>query len=215
MKHIKKLDKALSSCEDKLIDTILNKGSIKDLIEFLRPVHGEEAAICTAALKGASTKNTTLYCNTYPCHLCTKKIIACGIKRIVYIHPYPKSRAETLYDGIIIDKPEPSDNIEGRVIFESYRGFSPKKYPYVFNLKYKKRYDATTKLIIPREEVAFHPQIIYVSNYTPLGYLLKEKAYSVWLAQHFNTKLSEDEHNDFNKYFMHETTWLAECASSK
>lgn len=82
-------------------------------------------------------------------------------------------------------------------------------------MKYKKRYDATTKLIIPREEVAFHPQIIYVSNYTPLGYLLKEKAYSVWLAQHFNTKLSEDEHNDFNKYFMHETTWLAECASSK
>ncbi|HAU1322387.1 TPA: hypothetical protein F8R96_15860, partial [Legionella pneumophila] len=28
VKHIKKLDKALSSCEDKLIDTILNKGSI-------------------------------------------------------------------------------------------------------------------------------------------------------------------------------------------
>src|ERR1700733_6497878 len=80
----KNIKKSLEEYKEKIIKSVLNKGVIKDMIEFLRPIHGEEAAICDAALRGISTKDTTLYCNTYPCHLCTKKIIACGIKRVVY-----------------------------------------------------------------------------------------------------------------------------------
>jgi deoxycytidylate deaminase len=128
-----------------LLDALLNTGEIKDLLEYLRPVHGEEAAICDAAMRRVSTKNTTLYCNTYPCHLCTKKIIAAGIKRVVYIDPYPKSKAEELYKGIIIDKPLNELESGDKVIFDSFTGFSPKRYSHMFNLKYKKRFDKESK----------------------------------------------------------------------
>ena len=46
----------------------------------------------------------TLYCTTFPCHNCAKHIVAAGIKRVVYVEPYPKSKAKELHsDSIEID----------------------------------------------------------------------------------------------------------------
>ena len=39
-----------------------------------------------------------MYVTTFPCHNCAKHIIAAGLERVVYLEPYPKSRAKTLYD---------------------------------------------------------------------------------------------------------------------
>lgn len=201
------------SQEDHLKEKLVKAGLIKDTIEFLRPVHGEEAAICDAALRGVSTKDTILYCNTYPCHLCTKKIIAAGIKKVIYIDPYPKSKAEILYDGIIADKPLNSTLSQNRVIFESYRGCSPKKYPYFFNLKYIKRFDSHTGFIYPREGVNYCNEIRYVSHFSPLGYIQKELACIEWVKSSpfkdeikplSKTKTSPD----MKDYYNLETKWL-------
>lgn len=196
-----------------LVDVLLKKGEIKDLLEYLRPVHAEEAAICDAALRGVSTKGKTLYCNTYPCHLCAKKIIAAGIKRVVYIDPYPKSKAEELFQGIMIDKPINERDSKEKVVFDSFTGFSPKRYSYMFNLKYKTRVDERTKRVIPRESLNFPQDIIYVSNYTPLGYLMKEEAYIYWLLQN-SQDLNEERNNfelkfiEYKNLFNEETKWM-------
>ncbi|WP_115704599.1 deaminase [Legionella sainthelensi] len=201
------------SQESLLKNKLVKEGLIKDAIEFLRPVHGEEAAICDAALRGVSTKGAILYCNTYPCHLCTKKIIAAGIKKVIYIDPYPKSKAEVLYDGIIADKPLNPKSFQNKVIFESYRGCSPKKYPYFFNLKYIKRFDSNTGFIYPREGINYCNEIRYVSHFSPLGYIQKEVAYIEWFkSSSFKSmiKLTPEIEilPNFKDYYHLETKWL-------
>jgi deoxycytidylate deaminase len=68
-----------------------------DITEFGRPVHAEMEAILSCARIGISPKMGTLYCTTFPCHNCAKHIVAAGIKRVVYVEPYPKSKAEKLH----------------------------------------------------------------------------------------------------------------------
>ena len=55
--------------------------------------------------------------------------------------------------------------------------------------------------------------IIYVSNYTPLGYLMKEEAYIYWLSQK-SQDLNEENNNfefkfmEHKDYFNEETKWM-------
>lgn len=74
-----------------------------------------------------------MYVTTYPCHNCAKHIVASGIRRVVYIEPYPKSRASKLYRHAITDK---SDG-DG-VVFEHFYGISPKIYKLIFERKKRK-----------------------------------------------------------------------------
>ncbi len=71
-------------------DAILGS-SLKKLTEYGRPVHAEMSALMSCAKNGISVDGATLYCSTFPCHNYAKHIISAGIKRIVYIEPYPKS----------------------------------------------------------------------------------------------------------------------------
>ena len=106
----------------------LRNADIRDLTEYGRVVHAEMHALCDAARLGRSVKGATLYCTTFPCHNCTKHILAAGIKRVVYIEPYPKSRAKELHDNEI--------ELEGqhpvRVEFAPFLGISPLLYQDVF-----------------------------------------------------------------------------------
>ena len=114
----------------------LNDLLILDITEFGRAVHAEMNAITDAARTGKSTDKTTLYCTTFPCHNCAKHIVASGIIRVVYIQPYPKSKAEQLYpDSISID---PKDKPAQKVIFEIHKGIAPNLYPRVFGKTKKK-----------------------------------------------------------------------------
>lgn len=122
----------------------LKKLMILDLTEFGRAVHAEMNAITDAARLGRSTKRATLYCTTFPCHNCAKHIVACGITRVVYLQPYPKSQAERLYpDSICID---PDGHQLGKVTFEIHKGIAPNLYKRVFS-KSKKKDKKTGKLI--------------------------------------------------------------------
>ena len=77
----------------------LSHTAVNELIEFGRITHAEMATICTAARNGIALGGSTLFCTTYPCHMCMRLVIDVGIDRLVYIHPYPKSRVEEMYDS--------------------------------------------------------------------------------------------------------------------
>jgi deoxycytidylate deaminase len=79
----------------------LSSTRVRDLIEFGRAVHAEQAAIAAAARSGVAIEGGTLYVTTFPCHLCARLIVAAGIERVVYLHPYPKSLASVLHDDAV------------------------------------------------------------------------------------------------------------------
>lgn len=107
----------------------LARAMIGDVIEYGRMLHAEMNAITDAARFQRSTVGATLYCTTMPCHLCTKLIIASGIKRVVYIEPYYKSLVGELYSDSV-DTHEPYT--QGRVAFEPLKGVTPNSFLRVF-----------------------------------------------------------------------------------
>ena len=111
--------------------------AVLDLTEFGRVVHAEMCTICDAARLGRSLKGATLYVTTFPCHNCTKHILAAGIKCVVYIEPYPKSRAKQLHkDEIDIEKVS-----DGKVSFVPFLGISPVRYRDIFQRGKRKQSD--------------------------------------------------------------------------
>ena len=98
---------------------------INDLTEYGRVVHGEMEAILMCARNNISCQDAILYATTFPCHNCAKHIIAAGIKEVVYIEPYPKSKAFDFY------KAEITDNIQERgkkVLFRPFVGVGPHRF---------------------------------------------------------------------------------------
>lgn len=111
------------------------KGSqVSDLTEYGRVVHAEMVAICDAARTGKKLKDCILYVTTFPCHNCTKHIIAAGIKKVFYLEPYPKSRAKQLHSNEIeIEKAS-----TGKVSFLPFLGISPFRYRDIFEKQSRK-----------------------------------------------------------------------------
>ena len=61
--------------------------------------------------------------------LCAKHIVAAGVKRVVYLEPYPKSYARQLHgDSIQVD--DTSDS--AKVVFQPFIGISPFRYRELF-----------------------------------------------------------------------------------
>ena len=56
--------------------------------EICRGTHAEQNAITQAAKFGISIEGSTLYCNTFPCVICTKMILNAGIHTVVYDSDY-------------------------------------------------------------------------------------------------------------------------------
>ena len=102
---------------------------VMSLIEFGRIIHAEMSAICDASRKGVAVEGGTLYCTAFPCHLCAKHIVAAGIRRVVYLEPYPKSYASNLHrDSIAVDH----DGNTDKVRFDGFIGVSPFRYRDLF-----------------------------------------------------------------------------------
>lgn len=124
--------KMLSSDNSKSISGSM----LMDILEFGRIVHAEMSALLDAARRGSSVKGATLYCTTFPCHMCAKHIVAAGISKVVYLEPYQKSYASELHtDSISVDKDD-----DQKVTFGTFIGISPFRYRDFFE-KLKKRKD--------------------------------------------------------------------------
>jgi len=99
------------------------------------------AAVCDAARRGISIKGATLYCTTFPCHMCARHLIAAGLLKVVYIEPYPKSLAKELYQTSIRLDYEPA-SAAPVVEFVPFTGIAPRRYLQLFETT-KKRKDET------------------------------------------------------------------------
>ena len=51
-------------------------------------VHAEQNAICDCAKRGVSCQGATAYITHYPCIICTRLLLASGIKDIKYLEDY-------------------------------------------------------------------------------------------------------------------------------
>lgn len=116
---------------------ILKDSKISDLTEFGRVVHAEMDALLSCGRAGIPTSGTTIYCTTFPCHNCAKHIIASGVERVVYVEPYPKSRALDFHSESITLKSELEestlDNKE-TVAFEPFIGIGPRRFLDLFSM---------------------------------------------------------------------------------
>lgn len=104
--------------------------SIKYLTEYTRAVHAEMAAILACSRSGISLQDGTLYCSTFPCHNCAKHIVHAGLRRVVYIEPYPKSKTLKLYDDSVTITGE-----KEKVLFEEFVGIGPRRFFDFFSLQ--------------------------------------------------------------------------------
>ena len=51
-------------------------------------VHAEQNALCDCAKRGVSCDGSIAYITHYPCLICTRLLLAAGIKEIFYINNY-------------------------------------------------------------------------------------------------------------------------------
>jgi cytidine deaminase len=140
-------ENALSGDADELVAAAVAKknklasATLFDVIEYFRSVHAEMAALIDAARRGIVVQNATMYATTFPCHECAKHIVAAGVRRLVYIEPYPKSRALELFeDAIALDHTR-----DIRTVFESFVGIAPRRYSELFDVGSLKRKDSSGK----------------------------------------------------------------------
>lgn len=159
----------LEEASQKLVST-----RIMSLTEFGRAVHAEMEAILAAGRIGVTVRGFDLYTTTFPCHNCAKHIVAAGIKKVVYIEPYPKSLAQTLHEDAILFSEDEND--ERKTVFEPFVGVAPRIYPVLFSMQTPdgrrlKRKTKTGKLICV-------PLGLRVSA-SPLTYIDRESAAAI------------------------------------
>jgi len=122
---------------------------IRDLTEFGRVVHAEMDALLSCARGQISTLRGTLYSTTLPCHNCAKHIISAGIKKVIFIEPYQKSKAQEFHEdsirigfnanSAVTDDPRPM------VHFEPFVGVGPRRFFDLFSVQLGSGYPVERK----------------------------------------------------------------------
>jgi deoxycytidylate deaminase len=126
--------------DDASVDKVtqaLQKTNLKQLIEYSRAVHAEMDAITSVArTHKPGILGATLYVTTFPCHSCACHIIASGIKKVLFIEPYPKSLATELHGDAISEN---EGDEKSRVLFLQFAGIAPKNILKLFNGEIKRK----------------------------------------------------------------------------
>jgi len=132
-KIMEELSKMIPEVHSDELRRRLESSRIKDLTEFGRVVHAEMDAITSCARMGIGIQGGTLYCTTFPCHNCAKHIIASGVTRVVYVEPYPKSKALEFHsESIVLGL---SNDMKDKVSFEPFVGVGPRNFINLFSMK--------------------------------------------------------------------------------
>lgn len=136
---------------------LVSNTRIRNLIEFGRIVHAEMNSICEAAAAGRPVRGGSLYCTTFPCHVCARHIISSGIREVIYIEPYPKSMTGQLYVDEIrfaheAPTEEDSDKID-QVTFRPFHGTSPTLFQRVFRYRPRKDRYGTIATWVPSQAI--------------------------------------------------------------
>jgi len=114
----------LQKLKDEIDEVAHRENEIKKLfrrefkiLDYCRALHAEENAIVNLARNGRSVplEECILYTTTYPCRMCSNKIVNVGIKHIVYVEPYPDEEAKLILNNADVK----TDFFEG-VTFKAY-----------------------------------------------------------------------------------------------
>lgn len=118
----------------------LRESQFMDALEYGRIVHAEMSAISDAARTGRVVESATLYCTTFPCHMCAKHIIAAGIAKVVFLEPYPKSLASELHcDALEIEGEDRGGYASfPSVKFQHFHGITHRRYRELFERERRK-----------------------------------------------------------------------------
>jgi cytidine deaminase len=124
------------------LDAALLAGGLKEITEYGRAVHAEMSAVLDAARRGVPIDGCTVHTTTFPCHNCMRHLVGAGVRRLVFVEPYPKSRARDLHeDSIAMDAVEPENAVE----VKPFVGVAPRRYLSLFDA-------------VEREELAGQPR---------------------------------------------------------
>jgi len=124
------------------VRAILNGSKLKNITEYGRVVHAEMEALMSCARGNVGTKDAHLYCTTFPCHNCAKHIIAAGISKVIYVEPYPKSKAFDFHDDSITLTSVGHDQ---KVVFEPFVGVGPRSFFNLFSVNLGTGYEIKRK----------------------------------------------------------------------
>lgn len=125
---LKLINETISQSE---LERQISASQMTNLIAYFRAVHAEMSALMDAARRGVSVKDATLVGTTFPCHECSRHIIAAGISRVIFIEPYAKSLVLELYrDSVVVDDPNAKDTF---VHFDPFVGVAPRQFMNLFD----------------------------------------------------------------------------------
>lgn len=161
----------------------LSHSLVMDITEFGRPVHAEMEAIISCARTGISARNGTLYCTTLPCHNCAKHVVAAGIKRVVYVEPYPKSKAKELHSDSIHFEDDSCDL--KKVNFVPFVGVGSRRFIDLFSMGLSAGYPMKRKIKNSGEKIDWKRSDAKVR--VPMlhsSYLERENAIASFLSQY-------------------------------
>lgn len=96
---------------------------------FTRSLHAEENAMLQMVKYGGeSLMNGIIYVTASPCELCAKKLYQIGVRRIVYIDPYPGiSRQHIVRNGYKTPTLQLFQGVYGSTYFKLFQAFMPYK----------------------------------------------------------------------------------------
>lgn len=141
--------------------------------EFVRPVHAEMAALIDSARRGVAVHGLSMYVTTFPCHNCAKHIIAAGLKQVIYLEPYPKSKAKVLHgEEIELDSTDGSSK-DNKVVFMAFTGVAPRQYQCVFSMSSRGAKKGLSLRQWETEKATLSPR--YVLRNASAAYLLAER----------------------------------------
>lgn len=154
----------------------LSDAQLQDLTEYQLPVHAEMSAILDGLSRGGIRAGDTLYVTAYPCHQCAKHLLAANLK-VVYLEPYPKSKAESMYNSA----------------FLPFYGISPKRYDNLFRVEGDRKDQEGARLAwTSNEKIQALPKIGKFDEYLASEYDRENAAISEELPA-MNTDDTEDE----------------------
>lgn len=144
------------SVTDEDLYTSLEKTGLRDLTEYGRAVHAELSALMDAARRGVPVDGQTIYVTTFPCHHCTRHVVAAGLRRLVYIYPYAKSRASELH-GDSIQTSGLGRLDKDKVHFYPFLGVAPRRFQTAFAMT--KRKDEKTGRVLAGVDASRSPRL--------------------------------------------------------
>jgi deoxycytidylate deaminase len=112
---------------------VVRSSELKEITEYGRAVHAEMDALLSCARLGVGVKGKRLFTTTFPCHNCTRHVIAAGVSSVTYIEPYPKSRAMDLHNDAICFSYDDAKKT-GQIPFVPFVGIGPRRYLDLFSL---------------------------------------------------------------------------------